>query len=284
MRRVCQTTQGAATLAALVLLTARARADDAAPISVDPTGAELSTDAPWLGGPRERGASGGGVELAVIPYDDGLVPTTALRLDAFAEVAVRPRTSVIANVPAVRADGGSGSTVALGSLAVGVAHAVDLAARTRAVVAVSVSAALGGASRAVAAAIGARGRPADLVLGDTDMLALRARASVYSQRGPARLLGSLGVDLPAATQAVDLRAPIFCAAGGVATDVGPTQLGAEAVLLFSAQDSAASRAGTLGAVVAGRLGPARLAVGLAVPVRASERALVPVVLTLRGAL
>lgn len=273
-----------AAIAAVLGAPARARADAPSPAPAEPSGAELAEEAPWLGGPRERGASGAGVDVAVIPYDDGLVPTTALRFDVFAEVVVRPRTSVLVSAPLVRADGGSGSALALGSFAIGVARVVDLEVRTRAVVAVGMSAALGGASRAVAAGIGARGRPSDLVLSGTDLAALRARATVYSRRGPARLLGSLGVDLPASTQRADLRAPIFCATGGVATAVGPTLLGAEAVLLFSSQDSDASRAGTLGAVVAGRLGPARLAAGVAVPLSASERALVPVVLSVRGAL
>lgn len=235
--------------------------------------------------PRVATASGGGVDVAVVPYDDGVLATTALRLDPYVALGLGGGVVVTAHAPLTSGSVDGARTLGVGAPSVGATYGAPIDARTRATVGAAFALApadLGGPAARVNA-VGALGRLGDLALGRPSQVIGRLDVGLAGQRGALVLRGGLGLDLAVGlgggSGSGPTTAPIVRAAGGVATALAPaTTASAELTMLFSTRDH--PEQAVSGVVLAVRRGIGRAAVhaSIGVLLDGDARALVPLVL------
>ena len=106
-------TRGVAALGALLAAAGPARADE------------------FVSLPRADAITAGGVDVALVPYDDGLVATTAVRVDPYVSVALGRGVAVQANWPLTSATIDERRTRGIGAASVGVVYATAIDHRVR---------------------------------------------------------------------------------------------------------------------------------------------------------
>ncbi len=237
--------------------------------------------------PRVDAVTAGGVDLAVVPYDDGLVATTAVRVDPYVSIALGRDVAVQATWPLTRATVDEQPTLGVGAPSVGVVYATAVDQRTRAVASVAVALAPTDVWERGARAntIGGFGRLADLALGRPSQAMARAGVELVGHRGALALRGGLGLDLGIALGGGSgdepSSPPIVRAAGGIATALAPTtRVSAELTMLFSTRDHPEQSVSGVVVALQQLVGPAALHASVGLLLDGDARAMVPLVLGL----